>query len=437
MSESESEAWRHIEIARKALQEMSAIMTRESQDKFIKEIQILINIFNNLSPNVRRDGIENQIDSMISEGYTILDKEHETKRELLATVQGKNYRQTSKLRKRRNVNYTNALPKENLKILRNSKRRRKGKATYNNNLFEENFNNMPAAAASSRMAASSANIVINNNENNNNNRIEPVAAAAAFVPPAKRGRKSVRGDAAAAAAAEGRATINNVRVLARQAANRERGRAIREGKTKEEASAIARAVRINATNELRPENGESARGFQQRSLQAYLTRRLLGKRTPEMKRAQEAAATAARSKALREGKSKEEAKAAGRAAYAETRNSLMYPLGSAAAVAVPAAASAAAAAINNNNNNNNNGSGNTTESELNIRAIRQLQAASPAAAPANVNVNMNEESLLRANKEKLKASLSAMQMNISQLSKRKPNNNKIGGRRKTRRTRKH
>ena len=277
MSESESEAWRHIEIARKALQEMSAIMTRESQDKFIKEIQTLINIFNNLSPNVRRDGIENQIDSMISEGYTILDKEHETKRELLATVQGKNYRQTSKLRKRRNVNYTNALPKENLKILRNSKRRRKGKVTYNNNLFEENFNNMPAAPASSSMAASSANIVINNNENNNNNRIAPAAsaAAAAFLPPAKRGRKSVRGDAAAAAAAEGRATINNVRVLARQAANRERGRAIREGKTKEEASAIARAVRINATNELRPENGESARGFQQRSLQAYSTRRLL------------------------------------------------------------------------------------------------------------------------------------------------------------------
>jgi hypothetical protein len=159
MSESESEAWRHIEIARKALQEMSAIMTRESQDKFIKEIQILINIFNNLSPNVRRDGIENQIDSMISEGYAILDKEHETKRELLAALQGKNYRQTSKLRKRRNVNYTNALPKENLKILRNSKRRRKQKANYKNAL---------AAVAPVVVSASKAPIIVLNNSTNTN-----------------------------------------------------------------------------------------------------------------------------------------------------------------------------------------------------------------------------------------------------------------------------
>jgi hypothetical protein len=155
----ESEAWQRIKTAREALQEMSATMTKESQDKFVKEIQALRKFSNNSSPNINKNSIENQIESMISEGYAILDEEHETKRELLAAVQGKNYRQTSKLRKRRNVNYTNALPKENLKILRNSKRRRKQKANYKNAL---------AAVVPVVVSAPRSPIILLNNSTNTN-----------------------------------------------------------------------------------------------------------------------------------------------------------------------------------------------------------------------------------------------------------------------------
>lgn len=136
----ENEAWQRIKTAREALQEMSATMTKESQDKFVKEIQALRKFSNNSSPNINKNSIENQIESMISEGYTIMKQEHNFVTDKILEQEGKNKERIGSLRVR----------KQNVKYNETKRRSRQVK----NNSSESNFvNNAPAASAAASSAA--------------------------------------------------------------------------------------------------------------------------------------------------------------------------------------------------------------------------------------------------------------------------------------------
>ena len=132
-----NEVWQRIKIARDALDEMSGTMTKESQNKFVKKIQELRKFSNNLSPSSNKDSIENQIQSMISEGYTILKQESNSKKDLIMQIEGKNKDRVKSLRAKSKVKYNE------------TKRRNRG---VKNNSDKSNFVNEPAASSASSRA---------------------------------------------------------------------------------------------------------------------------------------------------------------------------------------------------------------------------------------------------------------------------------------------
>jgi hypothetical protein len=136
-----NEVWQRIKMARDALDEMSATMTKESQDKFIKEIQDLRKFSNNLSPSINKDSLENQIQSMISEGYTILKQESNSKKDLIMQIEGKNKDRVKSLRAKSKVKYNE------------TKRRNRG---VKDDSDKSNFLNEPAASSVAPAAAASA-----------------------------------------------------------------------------------------------------------------------------------------------------------------------------------------------------------------------------------------------------------------------------------------
>ena len=153
-----NEVWQRIKIARDALDEMSATMTKESRDKFVKEIKDLRKFSNNLSPSSNKDSLENQIQSMISEGYTILKQESNSKKDLIMQIEGKNKDRVKSLRAKSKVKYNE------------TKRRNRG---VKNDSDESNFvNESAASSASSASAAYAASA----------SSAAPAAAASAALP---------------------------------------------------------------------------------------------------------------------------------------------------------------------------------------------------------------------------------------------------------------
>ena len=114
-----NEVWQRIKIARDALDEMSGTMTKESQNKFVKKIQELRKFSNNLSPSSNKDSIENQIQSMISEGSTIMNQESNSKMNLIMQIEGKNKERVKSLRAKSKVSY-NETKRRNRGVKNNS-----------------------------------------------------------------------------------------------------------------------------------------------------------------------------------------------------------------------------------------------------------------------------------------------------------------------------
>ena len=130
-SNKRSEAWQRIKIAQEALDKLSETMTKESQDKFVKEIQELIKFFNNLSPNIHKNDIENQIKSMISDGRAIIKQEINSKRakhDFIIQKESKSKEPVKSLRAKSKVKY-------------NETKRINPKINNNNNALESNFIN--------------------------------------------------------------------------------------------------------------------------------------------------------------------------------------------------------------------------------------------------------------------------------------------------------